>query len=181
MSTPIRLLGPPHSTAPNTPVIALHSPVGRNAVWIELLHEQGDALGLIVLTYGGRHLLQPTQATQEAAVGRVGPANVAGSSPAIGAQRVEAAVIADPKRRVPFDVVAAEIGQCGPRGHRSRVGCDDPSNHVVAILLRCCERIAESLLDSGRLGRQHRARRTGGMHGDRVLTHALTLRPMVRR
>ena len=72
LSTPIRVLAPPHNTAPNALVIACRasrsSPVGGNAVWIELLHEQSDALGLVGLTDGGGHLLQAPQATEETAV-----------------------------------------------------------------------------------------------------------------
>ena len=62
---------------------------------------------------GGR--LEAVQRPQEALVLGVGPADVAAAPPAVLAEPVEAAVVADPEGGVGLDVVAGELAQAGPR------------------------------------------------------------------
>ena len=59
------------------------STLGRDAAGIELLHEHGDALGLVRLADRLRHLLEATETPQKATIGLVGPPDVAGAAPAI--------------------------------------------------------------------------------------------------
>ncbi len=66
-----------------------------------------------------RHLLQPAQTAEEPDVRRFGPAHVARAAPTVGAQRVEAAVVADAVGRVALDRVASRRRRGPPRRRRN--------------------------------------------------------------
>ena len=130
LSTPMRRLAPPHSTAP---IGGCHQPLVGKAAGIELVHEHGDALGLVTLADCRRHLLQTAQAAQEPAIRLVGPAHVARAAPTVGAQGIEAAVIADAIRRIALDRVATQAAQRSPCVERTRVGRNHRGDQRTAI------------------------------------------------
>ena len=125
-------------------------------------------------------IAQAAEAAEEATVGLVGPTDVAGAAPAVGTQGVETAVVADAIGGVALDRVAARGRRAPPTRRATRVGHDDLGHARPTVVGRCRERLAKGVVSGSGLGGQHRAGRTGRMHRDRVLTHGITLRPMVR-
>jgi len=71
--------------------------------------EVAAAFRFIGLADACRHLLQSAQRTKKASVRLVLPPDVATPPPPVGAQRIEAAVIADAVIRVALDVVSSEL------------------------------------------------------------------------
>src|SRR5688572_14602509 len=62
---------------------------------VELVEEGVAPLLLVRLADDGSHPAEAVEGPQEAAVGLVAPPDVARAAPSVGAQRVEAAVVAD--------------------------------------------------------------------------------------
>ena len=85
---------------------------------VELPEEVGAPLGLVVLADLGGRALQPGQGPEEPAVARVLPPHVAAAPPPVGAQRVEAAVVAHP---------VGGVAARSRRGRRRR-GAPSPSS-----------------------------------------------------
>ena len=133
--------------------------------------EQRDALGFIALTDVCRHLAEAAQTTKEATVRGIGPPHVAGAAPTIGAQRVEAAVVAHPVGRVSLDRIAAVVAQCAPTEERSRVVCDDRCHQVTRCALGGVYGLLQSMVHRRVLGREHRSRRTLGREVDGGVAH----------
>src|SRR4029079_3461003 len=101
------------------------SRLARDTGGVELQYEHRDAVGLVGLSDCCGHLLQPTEATKEAAVRVVRPADVARAAPLACSSRIESAVIAHAIGGIALDVVASHAAECRPREQRTRIGHHD--------------------------------------------------------
>ena len=99
--------------------------VGR-AGRVELEQELAAALGLVGLPDLGRHQHRARAAHRRKPwLPGARPAHVAGATPAVGAQGVEAAVVADPVGGVALDHVAPVVAERRPALQQARVVGDD--------------------------------------------------------
>jgi hypothetical protein len=85
-------------------------------------------------------------------------------------QRVEATVVPDAVRGVPFDPVSSEIAQFGPSIETSRCGGDHLGDSVAPLVERLAQRGPKTLRQFRIDRRQHRRRESGG-EVDRLVAH----------
>ena len=141
-------------------------PLVRGPVGVELAEELGAAFLLVGLADGGRRVAQAFEGAEEAAVALVGPAHVPRSPPSRGAQRIEAAVVADAEAGVGLDVVAPQLAQLGPGVDEARERGGYACHCVAAALGRFRASGGQSVGGLGRGRGQHRLRQTAGeVHG----------------
>src|SRR5680860_90341 len=130
-------------------------PVASIPARLELVQELGAALLLVGLVDGGRRTAQAVEGAQEAAVGLVAPAHVAGASPARLAQAVEAAVVADAEARVPLDVVAGELAEACPPVEEAGPARDHRRHRGASLVVGLRQRRFERAERVGGFGLEH--------------------------
>src|SRR5690606_30040298 len=140
---------------------------------IELAEERRHPLDLVVLADLGGGSGQPGEGAKDATVGLVLPADITAAAPAVGAQRVEAPVIADPIGRVPLDRIAPERAERSPGRTRPRRRHDDRSDRGASVFAaqRLC--LGQRLQQRRGLGWQDGFGRAG--RGETNLRHAAML------
>ena len=162
LSVPIRRLRPPHSTAP----------AGHRRRGGARRGRAGRGTWRSARPRRPRRSARPSRRARPARAGspvrRRRPAHVARAPPAVGPQRVEAAVVADPVVRVALDVVAADVAELGPGVEEAGVPAATAASasrraagSAARASARACSRVGVG-------GRQHGRRQPGG-HRDRTL------------
>ena len=137
-----------------------------------------DPLGFGILADSASHLTQSAHCAEEPAIRFCCPANVAGSAPSIGPQFVEPAVVTNAVRRVPFDLVTAEVAQSGPRIDVAWPFGDNSRNCCASTTRVDCKRMLEGLTGLNIWFRDHSRRGTGCEQLDRsIVAHCATVRP----
>lgn len=104
--------------------------------WIQLGAKQLTPFGFGGFTDGSGHLGEAGQTAQEPTIGGRSPTHIPRPTPAVGPQRIQAAVIANPVVGVALESFTTEIAEFGPHHTHRRMPLGEVLCRSEAIL-RC--------------------------------------------